>query len=81
MKSQDSQHLQEEKIIWAVIDEMELAADDRQHLMQCQECRAKVEMFTEELHEFGEDAKFSVPPFSRTVKLPGPCRGRFFASR
>ena len=70
MKSQNQHHLQEELIIRAVVDEMDLAAADRQHLLQCQACSKKVELFKEELHEFGENVRLSVPPFSRTVTLP-----------
>jgi len=70
MKSQEHKHLQEEQIIWAVIDEMELADADRQHLSTCLACRKKVDLIKEELQEFGENARRSVPPFTRTVTLP-----------
>ena len=70
MKVQNQAHLQEEQILWAVIDEKELAGDDQQHLLECPVCKRKVEQFRGELQEFGQKAWQAVPPFSRTVRLP-----------
>ena len=70
MKVQNHYHLQEEQILWAVIDEKELAEDVRQHLLECRVCKRKVEQFRNELKEFGQEARQAVPPFSRPVKLP-----------
>ena len=70
MKEQNH-HLQEEQISWAVIDENELAVNDRQHLLACRVCQMRVEQFRNELQEFGQEARQAVPPFSRPVKLPG----------
>jgi hypothetical protein len=70
MKLQNHYHLQEEQILWAVIDEKELAGDDRQHLLECRVCKKKVEQFGNELQKFGQEARQTVPPFSRPVKLP-----------
>ncbi|KPK00422.1 MAG: hypothetical protein AMJ60_01465 [Desulfobacterales bacterium SG8_35] len=71
MKAQKYVHLQEEQVLWAIIDEEDLAGDDRKHLRECPDCRRKVERFRDELHEFGQKARQSVPPFSGTVRLPG----------
>jgi hypothetical protein len=70
MKEQNSAHLQEEQILWAVIDEKELSGDDQQHLLECPVCKRKIERFRDELQELGQKAWQAVPPFSRTVRLP-----------
>lgn len=70
MKEQSHVHLQEDQIIWAVIDEKELGTDVLKHLLACPACRGKVEQFKSDLHEFGRRAEQAVPPFSRTIKLP-----------
>jgi hypothetical protein len=70
MKAQDETHLQEKQILWAVIDENELAGDEQQHLEGCPLCKKNVEQFKEELNELGQKARQAVPPFSRPVKLP-----------
>ena len=70
MKSQNQAHLREEQIIWAVIDEKELAGEDRQHLLECQLCNNKVASFREELQGLGEKAMVSVPPLTKNIILP-----------
>lgn len=70
MKAQNHVHLQEEQILWAIIDEKELAGDCQQHLLECPACRRKAEHFRDELQELGQKARQAVPPFSRPVRLP-----------
>jgi len=70
MKSQIQAHLKDEKIIRAIIDENELAGEERQHLFECQLCSKKVEQFKEELQEFGENARSTVPPLTKRIALP-----------
>lgn len=70
MKGHNDAHLQEEQIIWAVIDVKELGEDTRHHLLACSPCQERVERFQAELQDFGRQAKEAVPPFSRTIKLP-----------
>lgn len=70
MKAQNHQHLQEEHILWAIIDETELSEEARKHLQGCSVCKGQVKHFRDELQEFGQQAKGAVPPFSRPVKLP-----------
>ena len=72
MRVRNDAHLQEEQILWAVIDEQDLGEDAQRHLQQCQICKGKVEQFRDELHEFGQIASQSVPPFNRFLKLPAP---------
>jgi len=71
MKSQLQAHLKDEKITWAVIDENELAGQDRQHLFECRLCRRKVEQFKKELQGFGVNAMSTVPPLTKRITLPG----------
>ncbi len=71
MKEQNHAHLQEGQILWAVIDEKELAGDKRQHLLECPECKKRVAHIRAELQEFGAMAREAVPPMVRPVKLPG----------
>lgn len=70
MKAQNSVHLQEEQIIRAVVDEMELAVEEQEHLLKCQTCKRKVVQFKDELQGFGQKAIQAIPPFSQAVKLP-----------
>jgi hypothetical protein len=70
MKAHNHVHLQEEKILWAVIDEKELGGEEQQHLRECQHCRGKVEQIQADLQDFGQKARQAVPPFSRPVTLP-----------
>jgi len=70
MKVQKNNHLQEEQILWAVIDEKELGVDVRDHLLECSLCQAKVTRFKDDLQEFGQQARQAVPPSSRQFKLP-----------
>lgn len=70
MKVQNHGHLQEEQVLWAVIDEKELAGDSQKHLLDCPACKKKVEQFRDELEQLGQKARQSVPPFMRAVKLP-----------
>lgn len=70
MMEQDQIHLQQEQILWAVIDERELGQDVYQHLQKCPVCKAKIEQYNAELLEFGRKALEAVPPSRRTVRLP-----------
>jgi len=70
MKVQSHDHLQEEQVLWAVIDEKELAGDVQQHLLDCPVCKKKVEQFRDELELLGQKAHQAVPPFTRAVELP-----------
>jgi len=71
MKSGNNVHLQEEQVLWAVIDEKELSEVEQQHLLTCPVCKKQVALFKSDLQEFGQKAYQAVPPLSRPVKLPG----------
>jgi hypothetical protein len=70
MKVENHTHLQDEQILWAVIDESDLARHAQEHLRGCPVCKRKVEQFRYELRDFGQKASLAVPPFSRPVRLP-----------
>jgi hypothetical protein len=70
MKVQNNAHLQDEHILWAVIDDKDLAGPAREHLRECSVCKRKVEQFRGELQDFEQKASLAVPPFSRPVRLP-----------
>lgn len=81
MRAQNHEHLQDEQILWALIDRTELGDDVRQHLIECQHCQGKVTRFSDDLQEFGDKARQAVPPYSGFVKLPAvePSRTDFNA--
>jgi hypothetical protein len=70
MKKHNYGHLSEDGIIWAVVDEKELSEEDHCHLMGCRLCQGKVEQFTAHLQVFGERAELSVPPLTKTMRMP-----------
>ena len=70
MKVQNHAHLQDEEILWAVIDDKDLAGPAQEHLRECPVCKRRVEQFRYELHDFGQKARLAVPPFSRSARLP-----------
>ena len=70
MKVRNHDHLQQEHILWAVIDESELAGEYRQHLRQCPVCKTKVEQLRSGLEDLGEIARQAVPSYTRPVRLP-----------
>jgi hypothetical protein len=70
MKLKNNAHLNEELISRAVIDAQELDGEERQHLLTCGVCSAKVEQIKNELQEFGESIFSAVPPPKKNVILP-----------
>jgi len=69
MNEQNHGHLQEDLVLWAVVDRMELSPEARQHLQSCHACSEKVTKLEEDLAEFGRKAGQAVPPFARPVKM------------
>ena len=74
MRKHNDEHLKQEQIIWAVVDEKELSEGDQLHLMRCQLCQDRVAQFMTELKVFGERAEFSVPPLTKILQIPAPER-------
>lgn len=70
MREDNDKHLQDEQVLWAIIDRNELGEDVQQHLLLCQHCKGKVAQFSDDLQEFGDKARQAVPPYSRPIKLP-----------
>jgi predicted anti-sigma-YlaC factor YlaD len=70
MKSPSQIHLDEKQINRAVVDETDLPEQYRSHLVECQVCRKQVEQVGTDLFLFGEHARLSVPPMTKTVSLP-----------
>lgn len=70
MKLPEQQHLNEDQILWAVIDEGELPEEVRDHLMECQVCNERISNIRDELHGFGENAVLSVPALTKKITLP-----------
>jgi hypothetical protein len=74
MRKQNDEHLLQEQIIWAVVDEKELSEGDQLHLMGCQLCQGRASQLMAELQVFGERAKFSVPLLTKVPQMPAPER-------
>ena len=70
MKSQNQNHLNDDMIVRAVIDDKELTGKQRQHLLECRICNKKVAGFKSELQEFGESTRQFVPPLTKNITLP-----------
>jgi hypothetical protein len=70
MKNQNDGHLLDEQITWAVVDAEELSGEHRRHLVECRLCQGKVDQFMAELQVFGEKTKLSVPPLTKTMRMP-----------
>ena len=70
MKPDRKDHLQDEQLTWAVIDEKELAKEERHHLAECQLCRENLARLQADLTGLGEQAAHAVPPMTRPVRLP-----------
>ncbi len=74
MSSDRNNHLKEELIIRALIDETDLPEAARQHLASCPVCRGKKEKLEQELVMFGRNAKEYSPAPKRRISLPEKSR-------
>ena len=70
MISRSQNHLEEDRIILAVIDQKDLTEADQHHLQECEHCNGKVIQLKEELLGLGENARQSVPQMSKNIVLP-----------
>jgi hypothetical protein len=65
-------HLNEDQIIRAVVDEGELSLSDRQHLDNCQQCRAQKAYLDQNLALLGQAARQFAPLPRKRVNLKAP---------
>jgi hypothetical protein len=70
MKAYGTQHLSEDQIIRAVIDETEVPGDTMNHLAQCPVCRGEKLRLERNLAALGDAASRFVPRPKRAITLP-----------
>lgn len=70
MNQEQQNHLNEEQIIRAVIDEADLSKPLREHLLRCDFCRAEKERFETQLSRLGGMAERLAPSPMQKVTLP-----------
>lgn len=63
-------HLDENQLLWAVVEEAELPLPLREHLSACPQCRANKEMIEQDLARMGQMAERFSPSPRRRVSLP-----------
>jgi hypothetical protein len=63
-------HLDEDQLLWALIDEAELPPPLRAHVSTCPQCRAKKERFEQDLEKLGQTAGHYAPLLKKRVTLP-----------
>jgi hypothetical protein len=62
-------HLEDDKLLWAVVDEAELPTSLRQHLSSCPQCRARKELVEQNLVRLGQRAEGFTPSPEKKVSL------------
>jgi len=63
-------HLDEDQLLWAVVDEAELPPPLQGHLSTCPQCRAAKERFEQDLAHLGQMAQRFAPLPRKRVSLP-----------
>jgi predicted anti-sigma-YlaC factor YlaD len=63
-------HLDEDQLLWAVVDEAELPRLLQEHLSTCPRCRAAKESFEQDLAQLGQMAQRFAPLPRKRVSLP-----------
>ena len=71
MNSNTDEHLDEDQLIRAVVDANDLPAAVRNHLAECDQCRAGKHSFEKELASLGQLAERLAPKPQRRIVLPG----------
>jgi hypothetical protein len=69
MKNQDV-HLNEDKIIRAIVDENDLTTSERNHLSKCSICQKGKQEFDQVLHRMGDMSQELVPSPRKSFILP-----------
>jgi predicted anti-sigma-YlaC factor YlaD len=64
------QHLDEQQLIQAVVDENDLPRSMQSHLVSCHQCRSGKESFEQELVLLGQLAERYSPPPQRRITIP-----------
>lgn len=68
MNTEDDLHLDEKRLLCAIVDESDLSLPERDHLLNCLGCRAQKERIEESLGQMGRVAERSVPrPLGKVV--------------
>ena len=70
MRTEKGRHLDEEEIIKAVVDEMDLTPRLRGHLKECSHCRTAKERLEKDLELLGQRGKRFTPMPKKRVPLP-----------
>lgn len=70
VNSDKGDHLNENQIILAMVEEADLPLSLREHLSICAECQASKERFEQELARLGRMAELLVPDPEKRVSLP-----------
>ena len=63
-------HLGENAILRAIIDDTDLSKRQRQHLLECSQCRAQKQQLENELDRLGQLAEQYAPETQRRVRVP-----------
>ena len=76
MSFKKENHLDEDQLIRAIVDETDLSPSVRDHLSSCPLCRAGMEQIEQDLTDLGKVAERLAPAKHREVSLPawGPSR-------
>ncbi len=72
MAKKMADHLDEERIIAAIVEEREIGFPERRHLAECLECRAQKEAIERELSIFGKFSREVAPASFRKPVLADP---------
>jgi hypothetical protein len=70
MNTSNGPHLDEDQLVWAVVDEAELPLQLREHLSTCPICRANREKTARDLARLGEMARRFSPSPTKPIALP-----------
>lgn len=77
MSSDKGLHLDEDQLLWALVDEAKLPPPLQEHLSTCPQCRAGKERFEQDLARLGQMAKRFAPLPRKRVSLPVKTRWSF----
>lgn len=70
MNLDNEQHLDEQQLIQAVVDENDLPRSMQTHLVSCHQCRSSKESFEQELARLGQLAERYAPKPQKRITLP-----------